>query len=108
MFPVNQDLILDIIPVDYVASAILAVAAQTCVEEPKLVHQLCSGDSNPNKLRRIVTLLGLYKRKYFQDKETGNRFLNALAARMEARTGSDEALPQNRAAASSKRGEAHR
>ena len=85
MFPVNENLILDIIPVDQVAAAILAVAAQTCVEEPRLVHQLCTGDSNPNKLRRIVTLLGLYKRKYFQDKETGNKFLNALAARMEAK-----------------------
>ena len=34
---------------------------------------------------RVVTLTGLYKRKRFQDKETGNRFLNELAARMEFR-----------------------
>src|SRR5262245_19512759 len=77
IYPLNQEVILDIIPVDYVASAMLSVAAQSIVEQPRLVYQLCSGDTNPHKLRRIVTLLGLYKRSYFQDKKTGNRFLNA-------------------------------
>ncbi len=90
VFPVNKKLILDIIPVDYVASAILNVTAAAMVEQPKLVYQLCSGDVNPIRMRRIATLLGLYKRKYFQDKETGNRFLNALAARMEARPIDDD------------------
>ncbi|HEY4490832.1 MAG TPA: AMP-binding protein, partial [Acidobacteriota bacterium] len=89
-FPVNKDLVLDIIPVDFVASALLAITAQALVEEPKLVHQLCSGDSNPNKMRRIVTLLGLYKRKHFKDKESGNKFINAIAARMEARPVSEK------------------
>jgi long-chain acyl-CoA synthetase len=89
-YPINKNLVLDIIPVDYVASAILAVAAQACVEQPKLAHQLCSGDVNPNKMRRIVTLLGLYKRRHFKDKESGNRFLNALASRMEAHGVSDD------------------
>jgi long-chain acyl-CoA synthetase len=89
IFPVNKDLALDIVPVDHVSSAILAISAQTIAEEPKLVHQLCSGDVNPNKMRRIVTLLGLYKRKYFKDKESGSRFLNALASRMEAQAVED-------------------
>ncbi len=84
LYPLNQEVILDIIPVDHVSAAMLSIAAQTIVEEPRLVYQLCSGDSNPHKLRRIVTLLGLYKRSYFRDKKTGNRFLNAIAARMEA------------------------
>ncbi len=84
-FPVNNNLVLDIVPVDFVASAMLSIAAQTIVEEPDLVYQLCCGDVNPARMRRIVTLLGLYKRKYFQDKETGNQFINALASRMEAR-----------------------
>ncbi len=88
-FPAKNNLILDVIPVDFVASAMLAVTAQTMVEEPKLVYQLCSGDSNPAKMRRIVTLLGLYKRRHFKDKESGNKFLNAIAARMEARPVSD-------------------
>src|SRR5918999_376043 len=64
LIPVNEKLILDITPVDQVAAVMLAVSAQACVEEPRLVHQAATGDSNPNDLRRIVGLLGLYKRKH--------------------------------------------
>ncbi|MBC8132024.1 MAG: AMP-binding protein, partial [Deltaproteobacteria bacterium] len=85
VLPVSDKLILDIVPVDHVCAGMLMVAAQVMVEQPKLVHQLSSGDLNPGRIARIVTLTGLYKRKRFQSKETGNRFLNALAARMEFR-----------------------
>ena len=68
----------------------LMVAAQACVEQPALVHQLSSGDLNPLHIDRVVTLTGLYKRKRFQDKETGNKFLNELAARMEFRPVTEE------------------
>ncbi len=85
VLPVNDKLILDVVPVDHVAAAMLMVAAQACVEQPELVHQLSSGDLNPLRMNRVVTLTGLYKRKRFQDKETGNRFVNELAARMEFR-----------------------
>src|SRR5258708_11782287 len=37
--PANKKLILDITPVDQVASAMLAIAASACVEEPRLVYQ---------------------------------------------------------------------
>lgn len=83
--PVSESLILDMVPVDHIAGGMLMVAAQACVEEPKLVHQLASGDLNPSRIGRVTTLTGLYKRKRFQDKETGNKFLNELAARMEFR-----------------------
>jgi len=83
--PANDKLILDITPVDQVASVMLAVTAQACVEEPKLVHQAATGDSNPNNMDRIIGLVGLYKRKHFQEKETGIKFLNNLVARMEPR-----------------------
>lgn len=86
LFPVREDVILDVIPVDSVAATVIAVTAQASVEEPALVHQLSSGDLNPARLGRLVTLVGLYKRKHFQEKETGNRFLNEIAARMEAET----------------------
>ncbi|MDQ3818125.1 MAG: AMP-binding protein, partial [Acidobacteriota bacterium] len=85
LIPVNEKLILDITPVDQVAAIMLAVAAQACVEEPRLVHQAATGDSNPNDMRRIVGLLGLYKRKHFQEKETGFKFVNEIAARMETK-----------------------
>jgi long-chain acyl-CoA synthetase len=81
--PANDKLILDITPVDQVASVMLAVTAQACAEEPKLVHQVATGDSNPNNMDRIIGLVGLYKRKHFQEKESGIKFLNNLAAKME-------------------------
>src|SRR3954453_21655358 len=91
VLPVSPKLILDVVPVDHVASAMLMVAAQAIVEQPKLVFQLSSGDLNPLHMDRVVTLTGLYKRKRFRDKETGNRFVNELAARMEFRPVSPEA-----------------
>ncbi len=83
--PVNEKLVLDITPVDYIASVMLAVSAQACVEEPRLVHQAATGDSNPNDMRRIVGLLGLYKRQHFQEKETGFKLINEIAGRMETK-----------------------
>ncbi len=85
VLPVSSKLILDVVPVDHVVAAILMVAAQVIVEQPKLVFQLSSGDLNPMRMDRVTTLTGLYKRQRFRDKETGNRFLNELAARMEFR-----------------------
>jgi long-chain acyl-CoA synthetase len=85
VFPVKTDVILDVIPVDMVAAAVLAVTAETAVEVPELVFQVSSGDTNPSRLGRLVDLLGLYKRQHFRDKTTGSRMLNEIAARMEAR-----------------------
>jgi long-chain acyl-CoA synthetase len=86
LFPVRDDVILDVIPVDYAAAATLAVTAQASVEEPALVYQLSTGDTNPVRLGRLVTLMGLYKRSYFKDKSTGNKLLNEIASRMEAQS----------------------
>jgi long-chain acyl-CoA synthetase len=84
--PANDKLILDITPVDQVASVMLAVAAQACVEEPHLVYQAATGDSNPNNMERIIGLVGLDKRKYFEEKDTGVKIINKIAARMEPRS----------------------
>ena len=83
--PANDKLILDITPVDQVASVMLAVTAQACVEEPALVHQAATGDSNPANMDRIIGLVGLYKRRHFKEKETGVKLLNEIVARMEPR-----------------------
>ncbi|HSS19193.1 MAG TPA: AMP-binding protein [Pyrinomonadaceae bacterium] len=83
--PANDKLILDITPVDQVAAVMLAVTAQACVEDPALVHQACTGDSNANNMDRIIGLVGLYKRRHFQEKETGNKFFNEVVSRMEPR-----------------------
>jgi long-chain acyl-CoA synthetase len=85
IIPINEKLILDIIPVDMVAGVILAAAMNALLDDnPPLVFQASSGDSNPNDMKRIVGLVGLYKRKHFEDKETGNKLMNKLAGMVEA------------------------
>lgn len=83
--PASDKLILDITPVDQVASVMLAASAQACVEEPALVYQAATGDSNANNMERIIGLVGLYKRQHFQEKDTGVKLLNEIASRMEPR-----------------------
>lgn len=85
IIPVNEKLVLDIIPVDMVAGVILAAAMKALVDDnPPLVFQSSSGDSNPNDMKRIVGLVGLYKRQHFDKKETGNKLLNAAQSMIEA------------------------
>src|SRR5213082_3561789 len=81
--PANPNLILDITPVDQVAAVMLAVAAQACIEEPKLVHQVATGDSNPNDMERIVGLVGLFRRQEEIKKEDGLRLFHEISARIE-------------------------
>ena len=81
--PANKKLILDITPVDQVAAVMLAVAAQACIEQPKLVHQAATGDVNPNNMERIIALVGLYRRKQEQEKENGLRLFREISARFE-------------------------
>lgn len=85
VIPVNEKLVLDIIPVDMVAGAMLGAAMNAMIDDkPPLVFQACSGDSNPNDMKRIVGLVGLYKRQHFQEKETGNKLINRVSAMIEA------------------------
>jgi long-chain acyl-CoA synthetase len=81
--PANKKLILDITPVDQVAAVMLAVAAQACVEEPKLVHQAATGDSNPNNMERIIGLVGLFRRQEELQNESGLRLFREISARFE-------------------------
>ena len=83
VIPCSEDLILDMIPVDFVASGLLQAAAQALVATPPLVYQLCSGDTRPLRMQQMVTLLGLHKRRHFESKSTGNRLINNLIARTE-------------------------
>ena len=81
--PANKKLILDITPVDQVAAVMLAVSAQACVEQPKLVYQAATGDSNPNTMDRIIGLVGLYRRQEELKKDTGLRLFREISARFE-------------------------
>lgn len=91
IYPMREGVVMDFIPIDYVASATLAATAAACVEQPKFVHQLSSGDLNPFTVDRAITLLGLAKRQKMQAKETGSKLWNELLARMEARVTNPEA-----------------
>ncbi|MBA3633720.1 MAG: AMP-binding protein [Acidobacteria bacterium] len=85
IIPINENLLLDVIPVDLAAGAMLSAAMNVLVDDkPPLVFQACSGDSNPNNMKRIVGLVSLYKRRHFQEKETGNKLVNRVAAIVEA------------------------
>ncbi len=85
VFPVNKNLILDIIPVDLVAGAMLAAAMNALVDDkPPLVFQACSSDTNPNDVTRMVGLVSLYKRKYFDERETGSKLMNRVNSLIEA------------------------
>jgi len=79
VIPVNEKLVLDIVPVDMVAGAMLGAVMEALVnEEPPLVFQAATGDSNPNDMKRITGLVGLYKRQHFREKETGNSLVNRV------------------------------
>src|SRR3989441_8729153 len=81
--PASEKLVLDITPVDQVAAVMLAVAAQACVEQPRLVHQVATGDSNPNDMERIVGLVGLFRRQQELEKKDGLRLFHEISGRIE-------------------------
>ncbi|MCB1025144.1 MAG: AMP-binding protein, partial [Acidobacteria bacterium] len=77
VIPVNEKLVLDVVPVDMVAGVMLGAAMEALVnDDPPAVFQASTGDSNPNDMKRITGLVGLYKRRHFKDKETGNSLVN--------------------------------
>ncbi len=98
IIPVNEKLVLDIIPVDMVAGAMLAAAMEALIDDkPPLVFQACTGDSNPNDMKRIVGLVGLYKRKHYSTKETGNKLVNKVSSMIEATPATQKAYERTSA-----------
>ncbi len=89
VYPGSTDLILDLIPVDYVSSATLAASAALLRGEKSKVYQAASGDVNPCSMARVVTLVGLYKRRYLKRKEELGE-LPAWKAAIQTRT---ESIP---------------
>jgi len=75
--------ILDIIPVDLVSGSLIGITAHLLTTPGRHVYHQASGDSTPFIASRSVELVGLYRRKYFRNKSTGNKLLNELKARVE-------------------------
>ena len=82
-YPYDEGVILDVIPVDLVAAGLIAVTALTCEGRQEETYQLCSGDSNPLWMDRVIELTALARRQHFRERETGNARLNALLSRIE-------------------------
>ncbi len=98
IIPVNEKLVLDIIPVDMVAGAMLGAAMNLLIEDnPPLVFQACTGDSNPNDMKRIVGLVGLYKRSHFKEKDSGSKIVNRVNALIEASPATQKAYERTSA-----------
>ncbi|HEX8701525.1 MAG TPA: SDR family oxidoreductase, partial [Myxococcaceae bacterium] len=81
--PAGERTILDIIPVDQVAGATIGITAHALTVEERRVYQLASGDVNPFYASRSVELVGLYRRRYYRQKESGNALLNSIRSRVE-------------------------
>ncbi|BDG06967.1 AMP-binding protein [Anaeromyxobacter paludicola] len=107
-FPAAEKLILDVVPVDLVAAGIIAVAADLLAAAPHAsspacllpspapagevqgggspplqVFHLATGDVNPLWMRRCVDLTGLYRRRFYKEREEGHRAWNELLSRFE-------------------------
>ncbi len=98
LIPVNEKLVLDIIPVDMVAGAMLGAAMEAMEnDQPPLVFQAATGDSNPNDMKRITGLVGLYKRQHFREKETGNAIVNRVHKMIETSPATQKAYERTSA-----------
>ncbi len=93
-FPAAHKAILDVVPVDLVAAAMIAATAELVerrdaararpgAERAGRVYHLASGDVNPLWARRAIELTALYRRRFFRDREEGNRTWNRLMSRLE-------------------------
>lgn len=76
---------LDMIPVDLVSGALIAIAADVMVTPQRRVYHMASSDTNPFVASRSVELVGLYRRRFFRNKQTGNKVLNDLRSLVEPR-----------------------
>ncbi len=69
VYPGSNDLILDVVPVDFVASATIAAGAALLDGEGNRVYQVAAGDVNPCSMARTVHLLGIYRTRQLKERE---------------------------------------
>ena len=74
---------LDLIPTDYVCAGMILALAELLEGRQKPVYQLAGADVNPCTVARFGELTGLYKRKYYQRKGTGNPIVDFFQAHIE-------------------------
>jgi len=61
-YPAKADLVLDVIPVDLAAHAMIPILGALLSRKHKPIYQLCTSDRNPLPMRRLIELTGLSHR----------------------------------------------
>ncbi len=69
-YPAKAELVLDVIPVDLAAHAMIPILAALLIRKQKPIYQICTSDRNPLPMRRLVELTALSNRKEHR-KDTG-------------------------------------
>ena len=69
-YPAKAELVLDVIPVDLAAHAMVPILAALLSRKQKPIYQLCTSDRNPLPMRRLVELTALSNRREHR-KDTG-------------------------------------
>jgi long-chain acyl-CoA synthetase len=87
-YPARRDLVLDVIPVDLVAHAMVPVMAALLLGRQEPIYQLGTSNCNPLPMRRLVELTGLANRQY---QRHGRGTMGKLAPHLEAVIVSKEA-----------------
>jgi long-chain acyl-CoA synthetase len=62
-YPARPDLVLDVIPVDLAAHALIPILAAVLLKRHQPIYQLCTSDVNPFPMRRLVELTALSNRR---------------------------------------------
>jgi len=62
-YPAKAELVLDVIPVDLAAHAMIPILAALLTRTQKPIYQLCTSDRNPLPMRRLVELTALSNRR---------------------------------------------
>ncbi len=74
---------LDLIPTDTVVAGMILALAELLEGTARPVYQMGASDVNPCTAQRFGEMVGLYKRKFFRRKGTGNFLYDAIQARIE-------------------------
>ncbi|MHB8383608.1 MAG: AMP-binding protein, partial [Candidatus Binataceae bacterium] len=80
-YPAKAELVLDVIPVDLVAHAMIPILGALIIKRQKPIYQLCTSDRNPLPMRRLVELTALTNRRDHRgDKGSSARMAKHLEA----------------------------
>src|ERR1019366_6978263 len=74
-YPAKAELVLDVIPVDLAAHAMISILAALLSLMHKPIYQLCTSDRNPLPMRRLVELTALSNRREHRKDSGSMRWL---------------------------------